>query len=143
MAAETFPDRRDLILEVFEPIAYAQTLADLPKIHARPKGAILLADLEERPIGCVMYLEMEPGIAEVKQLFVDDSGRGLGLGKALLTEMLDRMRTDGHVATRFSSARFLTHARRLYESLGFAKTPHPPEFPKHLRQVDYFMQRPL
>ena len=64
----TFPERRDVILKVFEPEAYARTLAALPEIHARPLGGILLADIDGRSVGCVMYLEQAPGVAEIKRL---------------------------------------------------------------------------
>ncbi|WP_157961945.1 GNAT family N-acetyltransferase [Acuticoccus kandeliae] len=135
----TFPDLRATILTTFEPVAYARTLAALPAIHARPKGAILLADFGARTVGCVMYQEMEPGVVEVKRLFVREEGRGHGVGEALLTGMLASMRADGYGTCRFSSARFLTAARRLYERMGFAEIPSPPGTPAHV----YFMERPI
>lgn len=140
---KVFPEQRDKILTVFEPAAYARTLAELPMIHARPKGAILLATLDDRPVGCVMYMEHVPGVAEVKRLFVEEAGRGHGLGRALLSEMFARMRDDGYDRVMFSSARFLTHARALYESMGFADMPAPQDFPDELRDTVYFMERAL
>lgn len=137
---KVFPERRDKILAYFEPEAYARTLDELPKVHARPKGAILLADLDGRPVGCVMYLEMEPGVAEVKRLFVDESGRGHGIGRALLSEMFARMQADGYAAARLDSARFLTHAKHLYDSLGFVEIAPPSAgAADHI----YFMERQL
>jgi len=140
---KTFPDLRDTILTAFEPAAYAKTMADLAHIHARPEGAILLARLNRRAVGCVMYHKMENGVAEVKRLFVDESGRGHGLGKALLLEMFTHMRHDGYAIARFSSARFLIHARALYDSVGFHDIAQPPDFPDTLRKVVYFMERAL
>lgn len=138
-----YPEHRDAILEVFEPVAYARLLADLPRIHARPKGAMMLARLDGRPAGCVMHLEIAPGVAEVKRLFVDEAARGRGAGRALLDAMFAQMRADGHRTARFSSARFLTHARRLYESAGFIDIAQPEDLPPSLRDVVYFMERPL
>lgn len=140
---KTFPHLRDKILIAFEPAAYAKTLVDLPILHARPKGAILLARLDGLPVGCVMYHEMEPGVAEIKRLFVDEAGRGHGLGRALLLSMFEHMRADGYKTVRFSSARFLLHARALYESVGFHDIPSPTGFPEGLRDVVYFMEQPL
>lgn len=135
----TFPDLREKILAYFEPRAYARTLAELPLVHARPKGAILLAERDGRPLGCVMYHEMEPGVAEVKRLFVAESARGLGLGRALLEAMFDLMRTDGYTEVRLESARFLTDAKRLYDKMGFVEITPPSGSPEHA----YFMKRPL
>jgi len=140
---DEFPKYRDEILRVFEARSYARTLDRLPTIHARPKGNILLAELGGQAVGCVMYHEARSGTAEVKRLFVDVGGRGHGLGQALLSEMFNHMRRDGYETVIFSSARFLAHARKLYEKMGFKDMPAPPDLPENLRQVVYFMQRPL
>lgn len=140
---KTFPEWRREILWAFDPEAYARTVADLPVIHARPKGAILLAELDGLAVGCVMYDEMESGVAEIKRLFVDESGRGRGFGRALLEAMFVAMRRDGYSIVRFSSARFLTHARKLYVSVGFQDIPHPPGFPDGAKEFVYFMEQPL
>jgi GNAT superfamily N-acetyltransferase len=90
-----------------------------------------------------MYHELEPGIAEIKRLFVDEAGRGYGLGVILLTTMFEQQRQDGYSVVRFNSAQFLTNARSLYEKVGFADIKHPPGFPDHLKKIVYFMERPL
>lgn len=140
---KTFPEERERILKVFDPVIYAQTIADLPTIHARPKGAMLLGTVRKAPGGCVMYQEMAPGVAEVKRLFVRENARGHRLGEALLTAMFDQMRADGYKTVRFSSARFLLHARGLYERVGFKDIPHPEGWPDFLRPITYHMERPL
>ncbi|PRY22505.1 ribosomal protein S18 acetylase RimI-like enzyme [Aliiruegeria haliotis] len=140
---EEFPEHADIIVKVFDPEAYRKTMEELHILHARPKGAVLLAKLDGRPAGCVMYQPMAPGVAEIKRLFVDPAARGHGLGLALLTEMLRRMKDDGYTTARFSSAVFLLHARALYESVGFVDIPQPPDLPGYLRDHVYFMERPL
>jgi ribosomal protein S18 acetylase RimI-like enzyme len=138
-----FPEHQSLIEKFFDPDAYKETMENLHIIHARPKGAVLLAELEGRPVGCVMYQEMEPGVAEIKRLFVASSARGHGLGKTLLTEMFRRMKADRYATVRFSSAKFLEHARALYESVGFRDIEQPGNLPDYLRDFVYFMERPL
>ena len=140
---KVYPEMRGPILAYFEPVEYEQTLAALPVVHARPKGAVLLADLGGPAVGCVMYLELEPGIAEVKRLFVDEAGRGHGLGRKLLEAMFDQMRGDGYQKVRFMSSHFLTHARKLYESVGFQDMPMPDDYLDEYRHLDYFMERLL
>ena len=140
---KTFPELKTAILKYFEPVAYGRIVDELHNIHARPKGGILLASLDGNPVGCVMFVEMEPGIAEIKRLFVDEAGRGHGLGAALLTAMFKQMRTDGYSAVRFESANFLSHALQLYEKVGFTEIPPPAGFPEYLKDIAYFMERPL
>lgn len=139
---EALPEHREAILTRFEPVAYARELDQLPVIHARPRGAILLATLDDRPVGCVMYHPHDPampGTAEIKRLFVRPDGRGYGIGRALLEEMFDGMRRDGYDRVRFASARFLTHARALYEQVGFKDIAALPG----TLPVAYWMERAL
>jgi len=136
---ETYPELREGIEKKFDAVVYAQILRDLPVIHARPKGAVLLAWLDGRAVGCVMYVEKEPGLAEFFRFFVDTPGRGRGIGRLLLETMFAHMAADGYDTVCFSSAKFLTHAKALYEALGFSEVPPPPG----AEDVEYFMARPL
>ena len=44
------PEQRENILIYFEPVKWERTLAELPEIHARPDGAMLLARLDGVPV---------------------------------------------------------------------------------------------
>ena len=140
---KVFPEDGPIEGNPLEPKAFESVIEDLPIIHARPQGAILLARVDGQPAGCVMYHAAQPGVAEIKRLFVNEAGRGHGLGRLLLEEMFEAMIADGYQTVCFSSARFLTHARTLYESVGFHDVPLPDGIPEHLRDFVYFMERPL
>ena len=90
-----------------------------------------------------MYHEADATTAEVKRLFVNENGRGHGLGRLLLEKMFSSMAEDGYKDVRFSSARFLTHARWLYESVGFLDMAPPEGLPDEIARFIYFMERPL
>ena len=126
-----------------DPARMETILQDLPTLHARPLGAILVASLKGRPIGCVMYNDAGAGVAEFNRMFVSEHGRGRGVGRLLLERMFDAMIEDGYRTAMFSSATFLTHARALYEGVGFVDIPHPDGFPRAWRPYVYFMERPL
>lgn len=136
---ETFPENEASIRERFFSGAYGDTLTALPEIHARPKGAMFLATLGGAPAGCVMYREKEPGQAEFNRMFVASFARGHGLGERLMQAMLAQMKADGYRQVFFNSARFLTHARRMYEGLGFREVPLPPGAP----ELEYEMIKDL
>ena len=125
------------------PTRFKAVLQDLPTIHARPKGAILLAFLDDRPVGCVMYCEQSEGVAEFNRMFVSDAGRGHGIGRRLLDYMFMQMASDGYRSVMFSSANFLTHAKAMYEASGFVSVPHPDEFPSDWVPYTYVMRRSL
>lgn len=126
-----------------DPEKFKAILGVLPEMHKRPQGGILVAFVNGIPAGCVMYGQAGPGVAEFKRMFVSVAGRGNGLGRKLLEVMFEQMAADGYESVFFSSARFLTHARAMYESAGFADMPHPQGFPEVWRDKVYFMKRSL
>ena len=90
-----------------------------------------------------MYAEAGPGVAEFNRMFVSEEGRGHGLGRLMLKRMFEQMVSDGYKKAVFSSAKFLTQARAMYESAGFVDMPHPQGFPDEWREYVYFMERSL
>lgn len=126
-----------------DPDRFRAALGDLRTLHARPRGAVLVGSVEGRDVGCVMYYEAAPGLAEFKRMFVSEDGRGHGIGRLLLDRMFDQMIADGYRRVFFSSAKFLTHARAMYEHAGFRPMPHPEGFPEDQRDRVYFMERTL
>ena len=126
-----------------DPQNFEAVLRDLPKLHARPHGAVLIGAVNGLDAGCVMYHQAEADVAEFKRMFVSERGRGHGLGRKMLEDMFDRMIADGYRKVVFSSATFLTHARAMYERAGFTSIPNPPVLPDEWRDRVYFMQRSL
>lgn len=118
-------------------------LDKLPNLHARPRGGIVIASVDGQPSGCVMYNEASSDMAEFNRMFVSETGRGHGVGRAMLEFMFNQMAADGYRKVTFSSAKFLTHARAMYESAGFLAAPHPEGFPDEWRKYVYFMERSL
>lgn len=126
-----------------DPKKFQGIIAALPELHARPQGAILVASLDGKPAGCVMYSEAGPGVAEFNRMFVSEGGRGLGLGRLMLERMFEQMISDGYGKVVFSSTKFLTHARAMYERAGFVDMPYPQGFPDEMRKYTYYMERSL
>ena len=125
------------------PQRFKAALEALPDLYKRPLGGVLIASVDGKPAGCVMYGEASTGVAEFNRMFVSVSGRGHGLGRKILNRMVEQMIADGYTRVFFSSATFLTHARAMYEAAGFALMPQPKGFPKKLRDKVYFMERLL
>jgi ribosomal protein S18 acetylase RimI-like enzyme len=64
-----------------------------------------------------------PGEAELRMLAVDPPARGTGVGRALVAECLRRARAAGVRTLRLSTGRRMRVAHRLYQGLGFRRTP--------------------
>lgn len=121
---------------------YAALIADLPRIHARPKGDILVAALDGQTVGCGMYYPLaDPGTTEIKRIYVDETARGTGAGRALIQDAMQRARADGYTRMVLDTMIRLPEAIALYEKLGFkpcAPFYEPdPEFEPYLRFFDH------
>ncbi|WP_299041535.1 GNAT family N-acetyltransferase [uncultured Tateyamaria sp.] len=122
--------------------SYAALIADLPRIHARPKGDILIATLAGQTVGCAMYYPLTaPGTTEIKRVFVDPAGRGTGAGRALMQDAMARARADGYTRVVLDTISPLTEAIALYERLGFTPCAPfydpDPAFAPYLRFFDH------
>jgi GNAT superfamily N-acetyltransferase len=122
--------------------SYAALIDDLPRIHARPHGDILIGELDQRIIGCAMYYPLDnPGTTEIKRIYVEPEARGTGAGRALMQDAMRRAAGDGYTRMVLDTLAPLTEAIALYERLGFAPCPPfyqpDPEFAPHLRFFDH------
>jgi ribosomal protein S18 acetylase RimI-like enzyme len=127
-------DLRAIRLEALrsEPAAYSssyeETLAR-PDEHwrqrlANDQSVHLLARAENRPIGMVGgYLGSDEGddsVAVVFGMYVASEHRGRGIGRLLLTSLIDRLSAFPQITTiRLGVTETQDPARRLYESVGF------------------------
>ena len=64
-----------------------------------------------------------PGEAVIRMLAVAAAARGRGVGEALVRGCLATATADGCALVRLSSQEDMTAAHRLYERLGFSRTP--------------------
>ncbi|WP_144579290.1 GNAT family N-acetyltransferase [Agrobacterium sp. DE0009] len=98
-------------------------IAGLPGRYAAPSGTLLLAtDRDGTPAGCVAIHKFgDIGDAEMKRLFVAPTYRGLGLGKRLVTEAIDRAAKMGFTRVVLDTMPDMKSAIATYEGLGFRR----------------------
>jgi GNAT superfamily N-acetyltransferase len=86
-----------------------------------PAGHFLLATLHGNPIGCgvLRFHGGEP--TEVKRMWVDESARGLGVGRRLLTELESRAAAQGTTVLHIETNGTLAEAISLYRSAGWVE----------------------
>jgi DNA-binding MarR family transcriptional regulator len=88
-----------------------------------PRGLLLLARLQEQPVGCgAMKLPAEAP-PYIKRMWVDPRARGLGLGRRLLRELELHAAATGATVVQLETNRALTEAIQLYRSAGYEEVP--------------------
>ncbi len=99
----------------------------LPGAYAPPGGRLLLATHNDIPVGCVALREVGGARAEMKRLFVRPGTRGLGVGKALVSQVLNEALAIGYAEVVLDTLPTMVEAQRLYEQFGFQDTaPYRP-----------------
>ena len=94
-------------------------LASLPGAYGPPSGCMLLAWLDDKPVGMVALRSLGPGTCEMKRMFVQASLHGRGVGKALADALLTQARSLGYARMRLDTSHRQVAAIRLYRRLGF------------------------
>ncbi|ARP74366.1 N-acetyltransferase [Streptomyces pluripotens] len=121
---------QDGLLDFGESDTYLSELRDVAtraaaaEVLAAVRGGTVLGAVTFVPSGGPMADIAGPGEAEIRMLAVAHTARGQGVGEALVRACLDRARaTEGCVRVVLSTQRDMRTAHRIYERLGFVRTP--------------------
>jgi len=126
---------RELLLEYAQSLGFSlcfqnfdKELAELPGDYAPPEGRLLLAECEGQLAACVALHRLEPGICEMKRLYLRPQFRGKGLGRALAERIIAEARQIGYQHMRLDTVEpVMKDAVAMYRKLGFTEiAPYRP-----------------
>ena len=114
---------REYVTSLAEDISFQNVddeLGTLPGKYARPGGVVLIARDGAEAAGAVAYRMVEPGVCEMKRLYVRPAFRGSGLGRELANELIEDARHIGYRTMLLDTLASMSSARALYRDLGFS-----------------------
>jgi len=124
-------DDIDTVVELFREYAagldidlgyqdFEEELESLPGAYAPPKGALLLAEIDAKPVGCVAVRGLHAtNFCEMKRLYVRSTARGTGAGRALAEAAVAEGRRMAYAGMRLDTLSTMKTALSLYRALGF------------------------
>jgi len=124
---EQISTARELFLEYAHSLGFDlcfqnfdQELAELPGRYAPPDGRLLLAEYDGQTAGCVALRKLEPGICEMKRLYLRPAFRGKGIGRILAQAVIAEARAIGYKYMRLDTVEpEMKDAVGMYRKLGF------------------------
>lgn len=114
-------------------------LDDPVRAFIDPGGEVLIAELDGRPVGCVALVPHGSGAYQLSKMAVEPGLRGGGVGRNLLSAVIDRARELGARSLFLGSSTKLPAAVHLYETFGFEHVA-PETIQMPYARADVFMQ---
>ena len=105
-----------------------------------PGGHILMAEIDGRPVGCCALIAMADGGYELAKMAVDETVRGRGIGKRLMTAAVELARELKAPRLYIETNSSLKNAIGLYEAHGFR---HMAAQPTAYARCDVWMELTL
>jgi GNAT superfamily N-acetyltransferase len=104
----------------------ARTVAEYI-LDAGAKGRIWIAERDGRLVGCTAIVLRDEDRGQLRWVLVDQSARGLGLGKRLVNNALQFCRDNGCKEVFLETTDGLPESQALYDALGFEIVSHESE----------------
>ncbi len=123
--------------------SFEAELTELPGEYAPPRGALLMALVDEELAGCCALRPVDgvdyANASEMKRLYIRPAFRGCGIGRQLAEATLDCARKAGYGHVLLDTLNEMETARALYQELGFHEIPpyyHNPIEGAHYLKID-------
>ena len=125
---QRYPDMIDTIDDYIVAQNVAGELEDFAARFLPPRGEAFLASHDGKAVGLVLLKPHGARDGEMNRMFVRETARGLGLGRALGEALVAEARARGMGTVWLDALYRHVEALPLYESLGFVRYTDPAAF---------------
>lgn len=108
-----------------------------PEDFLPPYGVFMVGAVEGQDVACGGLRLLEPGVGEIKRMYVDPDHRGKGLSRQLLVALLEHARAAGLGEVRLETGTLQPEAIGLYVSEGFLPIAAYGHFADHPQTLCY------
>ena len=125
---ERYPEHLQMLETYYRDAWFFNSTPKLPEAYQPPHGDVLVAYVDEIPVGTVALCRMDDTFCELRSMFVPPERRGEGIATVLCREAFDVARNYGYKAMRLTTGEKQPEAHGLYQKLGFSLvTPWDPD----------------
>ena len=117
-----------------------EILSDPERHILQPGGRIYFATREEEILGCCALIVNGPGSYELAKMAVREDLRNQGIGRVLITHVIDAARKNGARKLTLETSSKLANAIHVYERSGFVRVDPADHEPSPYQRADVFMQ---
>jgi ribosomal protein S18 acetylase RimI-like enzyme len=83
----------------------------------------MVVTVDGRAVACGAWQPLEPGVAELKRMYVRPAYRGRGIARQLVVALEEEAFAAGRPVLRLETGTYLTRAIALYRSAGYRPIP--------------------
>ena len=83
----------------------------------------MVVTVDGRAVACGAWQPLEPGVAELKRMYVRPAYRGRGIARQLVVALEEEAFAAGRPLLRLETGTYLTRAIALYRSAGYRPIP--------------------
>ena len=98
---------------------FDRELEELPGKYSPSEGALLIAEHDGKPCGCIALRRIDGRTCEMKRLYVQPACRGLGIGRELVSRLVEEARAKGYSSMRLDTLPSMRSAIAMCRSFGF------------------------
>lgn len=117
---------REYAAELNEDLCFQSFEAEVGnplKKYGEPEGCIMLALIDGQPAGCIALTPLPAAkTCEMKRLYVRPDYRKYGLGRQLISQLIEIAKEKGYEKMQLDTLKRLAPAISLYEQFGFEHT---------------------